>query len=329
MDKGLKAVLALLFLISGTGSLMGCNPIQRDSNPMQGYTHLYANARPYALNFQKIKLPPAPPAPIDNTEVCLEPFQVSIANDLGNHLVSFTEDGKRTISITVRNLIDPKAEWSTQILPARILTGADLRQVSKDDNASTWQLTWQAPEGSSSSTELKILTVKFFSAALEKKCFFKEAPAQEIRLIVKKSDQQPSISFRGLPSSTISYVPGVRFQIRLDDPKATSKSAPDLTSLTYDPSLLSLNHQTLDASKAVDCGDKGVEENGHWIFNCNLDLSKVPGINDLAHKNMTADIGFVALATSKGSGQTSSPTPASITVYFGKDLKKKDQGASK
>jgi hypothetical protein len=159
-----------LSIITLTVSLLGCQSSSQD--PVKSYSNI-PDAKS-AYNTNAVITPPPPvviPPPPDNTQfVCTEPFKVSVTNDRGSNLLSFTETQQASYEITVRSMMGNSFRIETANLSPTLTADfhagrASFTLKSQTGNVATYNFSWKPGKNSGNQPDIEGLTLRYTSDA--------------------------------------------------------------------------------------------------------------------------------------------------------------------
>lgn len=152
-------------------SLVACQP--PGQNPVKDYPKVTSDAT-HPFNANAASTPPAPvvvpPAPDNTQQVCTEPFKVSVANDHGSKLLTFTENQESTYELTIRSFMGATFKIDTvnlsPTLSADFHAGrARLTLVKTVGNVGTYDFIWKPGKNSADQVAIETLALRYTSTA--------------------------------------------------------------------------------------------------------------------------------------------------------------------
>jgi hypothetical protein len=294
-------------------AMIGCNgqnPFQHKSDPIPEYHALTAPGT--AQKWQPTAPSTPKPDPDNSQSVCYEPFKVSVDNDRGTKLLTFTEDTETSYNIQVRSFLGDNFRVEAVNLPA----GARFVQAQKDANTATYKLTWKPSKSRAAQVDIQSLGLRYTSD-FSKRC------GQDIRenlnVVILKTEGEPTINIVGFPQTPVTFGKGFKFSVEVFDPASTRDMGPDLK-VQFEGWASSTEHTVLDASPAVDCEARGRQIDGSkWQFNCAFDSNTVKGVDQYLNSDSTIDAAvFFSGLSKRGARKASAPTGGRLKIVFPK-----------
>ena len=309
MKFWMNTLTALSTLVALT-ACQGQNPFHFQANPAGQYSGVTSKATvPYSIG----NVPKPLPEPDNSQQICGGAFEFSIDNDQGSKLMTFKENTTSSYTIHVVSYLGNDFTMSSEG-PA----GSQFTQIGGQGNEKIYRFSWNPDDAQRKN--IQVLTL-VYSSSLAQKCG--SNPVDKANLEVTRPTGEPTVIIAPFPQTPIPFGESkvVKFKVQVDDPSSTLSSAPIVDMPTFLATDNLPTHPVLDASKAVDCGNRTGGSIGKqmWQLNCALNVDAIPGVESYIGKGQTVEARFALSARSTRSGQSSDLTDSqSIFIQFAK-----------
>ncbi len=303
------AVSAFAFALTLTGC-QGQNPFERNHDPIQEYRESLEGSKPYVPGQENV----VPDQPDNTQKFCASPFLVSVENDQGEKLLTFTEDQETTYIVNIRSEL---SQTDYTIQAQGLPSGASFNQLSHSGTLSSYKFTWKPGKLNSSRDGRALVSLKYINATAQSLCG--QNISIGLNLTVDRNDGQPIITISGLPASKIQFgnAGTFKFKVLVDDPASTSSAGPVLEGARFKENSVD---GILDGSTGVDCKNVGGQNIGgtKWSFDCSFNSQTIKNTDAILKTGGIADYGFVIVARSTRTGLSTVSSSARVSIEFAK-----------
>lgn len=297
-------------------ALVGCHgqdPFKGNQNPTRNFNDVTSKAnKPYG---QVREVDKNPAEVVLDPQDCEQPYDLSVENSEGRKLLTFTEGVASQYRLKIVGKIDPLFSIS-----AGVPKGAQLLRGGREGAVHYYDFTWTPEADPNRTKQFNLVTrLEYQSASTTTLC--QRSYSEELNLIVKKTPQEPTLSFPDFPTSVVPF--GSEFKFVIEVVGALSAAGAELSITSMDAAVMS-RESILDASKAVDCekSPKAVSPT-KWAFECKFFSSKIAHVTSLLNSEKLVDAKFLASLTYENGGakKTAPAGPSRFKVKFSKNQK--------